>query len=431
MTYIEQAHQLIAQFKGSNYVYGSGVLPRCGQLAASQGATAVLVRDAFPGSDRFVSTIRDSLRKAGVAIQAEIDGPRPNVPREDLFRIAEAVKSAQPDVIVSFGGGSATDAAKAAGVLATLGGEIDQYLGAGLVTEALKTSGKRLIPHVAVQTVASSAAHLTKYSNITDISTGQKKLIIDEAIVPTRAMFDYSVTYAAPSTLTADGALDGISHNLEVLFSAVGKSNYDLVERVATAGIGIIVHHLERAIARPDDAEARDALCLATDLGGYAIMLGGTNGAHLNSFSFVDILAHGRACGMMNPYYTVFFSPAVEASLRKVGAIYREAGLTNAAIEDLPARELGVAVAEAMFSLARRIGFPTRLSDVPGFTPAHVSRALSAAKDPQLKSKLENMPVPLTPGMVDEYMGSVLAAARDGDLSVIKNVPSADRASVN
>jgi alcohol dehydrogenase len=36
--------------------------------------------------------------------------------------------------------------------------------------------------------------------------------------------------------------------------------------------------------------------------------------------------------------------------------------------------------------------------------------------------KLQNMPVPLTADMVDAYMGPVLEAARDGDLSLIKNV---------
>jgi hypothetical protein len=39
--------------------------------------------------------------------------------------------------------------------------------------------------------------------------------------------------------------------------------------------------------------------------------------------------------------------------------------------------------------------------------------------------KLQNMPVPLTAEMVDEYMGPILEAAKDGDLSRIKNVPSA------
>ena len=58
----------------------------------------------------------------------------------------------------------------------------------------MNKEGKKLIPIIAVQTAASSGAHLTKYSNVTDPVTGQKKLIIDEAIVPPRAVFDYKTT---------------------------------------------------------------------------------------------------------------------------------------------------------------------------------------------------------------------------------------------
>ena len=77
---------------------------------------------------------------------------------------------------------------------------------------------------------------------------------------------------------------------------------------------------------------------------------------------------------------------------------------------------------EAMFALAEKIGFPTRLEQVPGFNDDHITRALAAAKNPQLKMKLQNMPVPLTAEMIDEYMSPILEAARDGDLSRIKNV---------
>jgi alcohol dehydrogenase len=75
-----------------------------------------------------------------------------------------------------------------------------------------------------------------------------------------------------------------------------------------------------------------------------------------------------------------------------------------------------------MMALSRRVNFPTTLGEVEGFTEAHIERALTAARDPQLKMKLENMPVPLTAEMVDKYMGPVLEAARDGDLARIKNV---------
>jgi len=417
-----QARALLHEFKGDRYLFGTGVLARVGAIAAAWGKRAVLVRSTFPSSDAFVQTIRETLAQSGVTLAGEISGAAPNAPREDLFRIADALKALDPDVILSFGGGSTIDATKAAEVLRTLGGEIDDYFGTGLVTAAVQASGKPLTPHVAIQTAASSAAHLTKYANITDTATGQKKLIVDDAIVPVAPVFDYTVTYGAPPTLTTDGALDGISHALEVLYGAVGKPNYAQIEAVAEAAIGLVVNYLPRALEHPQDAEAREALCLATDLGGYAIMLGGTNGGHLTSFSLVDILSHGRACALMNPYYTVFFAPAIETPLRTLARLYADAGLTTGDVSRLHGRDLGVAVAEAMFAFARRIGFPTRLAEVPGFTPAHIERALVAAKDPQLKMKLQNMPVPLTADRVDEYMGPILTAAVNGDLTIILNV---------
>jgi alcohol dehydrogenase len=207
-----------------------------------------------------------------------------------------------------------------------------------------------------------------------------------------------------------------------VLLGAVGKPFYADVEPVARESIRLVATYLPKVIENPKDEDSRAALCLATDLGAYAIMIGGTNGGHLTSFSLVDVTSHGRACALMNPYYTVFFAPAIEPALRLLGEVYAEAGLSDADFDNLSGRALGEAVAEAMFELSRRIGFPTTLAELPAFTDAHIERALAAAKDPQLKMKLENMPVPLTAEMVDEYMGPVLQAAKTGDLSLIKSV---------
>lgn len=422
MQRFEKARTLLHDFKGDAYLTGFEVLSKVGPVAAQLGRNGVLVRDLFPGGAGFTEVIVASLASAGVQLLGTIDGAAPNAPREDLARITARVRELNPDVLVSFGGGSTIDATKAAEVLRTLGGTVEDYFGTGLVTRALAGTGKKLTPHVAVQTAASSGAHLTKYSNITDLATGQKKLIVDDAIVPARAIFDYGVTFDAPATLTADGALDGIAHSLEVLYGAVSKPYYGRMQEVAREGIRLVLDYLPRVLAHPHDREGREALGLATDLGGYAIMLGGTNGGHLTSFSLIDILSHGRACAMLNPYYTVFFAPAVPEPLRLVAEICTDAGYAPPAIANLQGRELGIAVAQALIALERRIGVPATLSEVPGFTADHIDRALAAAKNPQLKMKLENMPIPLTAEMVDEYMGPVLHAAATGNLSLIKNV---------
>lgn len=422
MTQFNKANELLREFKGENYIHGMGVMSQVGPAAAKLGQRAAIIRDVFPGADGWVQKIRESLESAGVEILGEIEGARPNAPREDLARITRELTELDPDVYISFGGGSTIDAAKAAEVLRTLGGDIEDYFGTGLVTQKVEETGKELTPHVAIQTASSSGAHLTKYSNITDVETGQKKLIVDEAIVPTQPVFDYAVTLGAPQSLTADGALDGIAHSLEVFYDAVGKPYYDKVSEVSPESIRLVVEYLPRAMEDSTDEEARNALGLATDLGGYAIMLGGTNGAHLTSFSLVDVLSHGRACAIMNPYYSVFFAPEIQEPLKAVGQIFKDAGYTDEDIEDLSGRELGEAVAEAMIAFERDIGFPATLQEVPGFKDQHIDRALEAAKNPQLKMKLENMPVALTADQVDEYMGSVLEAAKTGDLDKIKNV---------
>jgi len=326
MSRFDKAQVLLQEFKGDTYVSGMGVLPRLGGLAASLGTSAALIHATFDGSEEMLRQIQESLARAGVTVAGMIEGARPNSPREDVYAIADDLKAIAPDVVVSFGGGSTIDAAKAGVVLSMLGGEVDDYFGTHLVTKKLEDSPGSLTRHVAMQTLASSGAHLTKYSNITDLSTGQKKLIVDEAIVPQRALFDYELTLGAPHALTVDGGLDGVAHCLEVLYGAVGQPNYDKAAEIASTGIGLIVDHLPRAVEAPQDRETRRALGLGTDLGGYAIMIGGTNGGHLTSFSLVDILSHGRACAVMNPYYTVFFAPAIEKPLRLVADIYRQAG---------------------------------------------------------------------------------------------------------
>jgi alcohol dehydrogenase len=422
MTDFDKARELLETFKGGSYIHGLGVLATVGEATARLGRRAALVRSGFPGSDGFVRTIEQALADAGVALVGQIGSPAPNAPVEDLLRIAAQLGELAPDVVVSFGGGSNIDAAKAAIVLDVLGDDIEGYFGTGLVTEVLEAQRKALTPHVAIQTASSSAAHLTKYSNITNTATGQKKLIVDEAIVPQQPIFDYTTTFSAPRHLTVDGAMDGVSHALEVLYGAVGKPGYETIEAVASEAIRLVVQYLPGVIERPVDVTGREALGLATDLGGYAIMLGGTNGGHLTSFSLVDVLSHGRACAIMNPYYTVFFAPAIERELKMVGNIFKSYGYSQVDFEALSGRELGVAAAEAMFSLAKAIGFPVTLGEVPGFDDDHIVRALTAAKNPQLKMKLQNMPVPLNADLVDEYMGPILEAAKTGDLQLIRNV---------
>lgn len=422
----ERAQQILKKFKGDTYTFGLNVLDQVGPIAAKYGKRVTLVGGGSKSSEPVLEKVAASMKKAGMTLVPDrfVEGAKPNAPREDVYRLESYLLHFNPDCVVSVGGGSGIDAVKAATVLHALGTdtpEIDPWFGTGMVTEGLKRTGKKLLPHIAVETSASSGAHLTKYSNITDPVAGQKKLIVDDAVIPAHSVFDYTVTATMPVSLTVDGALDAVSHAIEVFYGAPADK-YDLCREITETVLDLVLKYTKRAVENPGDLEAREALGLATDLGGYAIMIGGTNGAHLTSFSLVDVTTHGRACGIMNPYYAVLFARSVEKHMKVMGERYAAAGHMKAGWEKAAGRDLAIAVAEGMMNFARSVGAETKLTDFPKFTSAHVTRALAAAKDPQLKMKLQNMPTPMSLDQVDEYMGSVLKAATTGDFSIVKSL---------
>ena len=422
----EKAKELLKGFKGDRYTFGLDCLEKVGDYAAESGSRVLVVADSGQWLKPLVNRITGILKNKGLTMvgNGAAPGARPNAPKEDVYLLETYILHYKPDCLVVIGGGSTIDAGKAANVLAALGEhspDIESYFGTGLVSKALSETGKMLLPLVAVMTAASSGAHLTKYSNVTDPDVGQKKLIVDDAIVPAKAVFDYSVTQSSPVSLSIDGAIDGIAHCLEVYYG-MKEDKLDLITSIMTTSIELVVKYTQEILKNPGDSSAREALGLATDLGGYAIMVGGTNGGHLTSFSLVDVTSHGRACGLMNPYYTVFFAPAIEEKLRIVGNIFKKYGFIDKDLSGLEGRDLGLAVAAGMISFSRSIDMPTKLTELPGFTDRHIQRALNAAKNPQLDMKLKNMPVSLNASLVDEYMEPILRAAQTGNLELIKNL---------
>ena len=425
-----KARDLLSGWKGETYVFGRGVLPRLGKLAAKFGTNALVVCNTTymkPVADAVTGALKsEGVRLAGNTI---VPDAGPNAPRADVYRIETYILHYKPDVIIAVGGGSTIDACKAANFLASVGAEvspeIDHWFGTGIVSDALSKTGKKLYPLIAVETSASSGAHLTKYSNITDPAAGQKKLVVDDAIVPPYSLFDYDHTASMPVPVTIDGALDAIAHCFEVfsgLPASAPKEKYDLLAAITETAIELTVQYAPMVIKNPADMEAREAIGMATDLGGYAIMVGGTHGPHMTSFSLVDLAGHGTACGLMNPYYAVFFAPAIEKQLRLAGNILKKHGYLRDDLQALKGRDLGIAFAKALIAFGKAINAPTTLKELKRWNDSYVEKILAAAKDPQLDMKLKNMPVPLSASMVDEYMGPIIRAAVEGDLSLIKSV---------
>jgi len=418
-----KAKRILRKFKGDNYIFGLNCLGSIGDLATKFGGKILLIISQSKWADDLREKILRNFNSKKIEVLKMVDGSKPNTPKEDVYRIQDEIEKLNPGLLVAIGGGSTIDCVKASSILAAYSPgkhEIEPFFGTGKVTEFISRTGKKKTPILAVQVSSSSGAHLTRYSNVTDIETNQKKLIVDDAIIPEAAIFDYSVTISMGKDLTIDGALDGIAHALEVYYGATDEK-MDEVEEVALLTIDMIVKNLPKVLKEPKNLEYREKIGLGTDLGGYAIMIGGTNGGHLTSFSLVDILTHGRACSILNPYYTVFFAPAIVRQLRNLYGIYSDYIEKDLDLESVSARELSETVAKGMINFSRKIGTPVKLQEVEGFTDEHIIRAIAAATNPQLEMKLKNMPVPLNSLTAGDYMKLILESAKIGDFSIIKN----------
>ena len=192
-----KAKRILKAFKGDNYIFGLNCLGSIGDLAIKFGEKILLIIPQAKWAGGLREKILESFNSKKIKVLKMVDESKPNAPREDVYRIQDEIEKLNPELIVVVGGGSTIDCVKASSMLATYSPgkhEIEPFFGTGKVTEFMNKIGKKKTPILAVQVASSSGAHLTRYSNVTDIETNQKKLIVDDAIIPEAAIFDYSVT---------------------------------------------------------------------------------------------------------------------------------------------------------------------------------------------------------------------------------------------
>jgi alcohol dehydrogenase len=129
----QQAKNLIVEFKGNDYAFGTGALEQVGSMTAQVGRRALVVsRLSSAWLKPALEQVTASLKANGVEVLGPVQGAAPNAPREDVYRLQGHILHKKPDVIVSLESGSGIDACKAAAVLATFGdieAELDPYFG--------------------------------------------------------------------------------------------------------------------------------------------------------------------------------------------------------------------------------------------------------------------------------------------------------------
>jgi len=189
----------------------------------------------------------------------------PNPPIEMVARGVEAAKDFAADLVVGVGGGSAMDAAKAiaAGVLYSHGDLWNMvYASHSNVTAQ---PPEQALPLLLIPTLPATGSEMNMCSVVSSTARRQKSYIWADCLFAKTAILDPELTYTLPPFQTACGAIDAISHVLEIFVNGQAKS--DLLHEFQLGVIRTIVKNLPVVLANPTDADARTELMWAATCG--------------------------------------------------------------------------------------------------------------------------------------------------------------------
>ena len=197
------------------------------------------------------------------------------------------------DVVVSLGGGSSIDAAKAIVYMA------------GKIELAQNQDNPKRIKHIALPTTSGTGSEVTQFAVVTDSNTGVKIPLIDESLMPDIAILDPELVKSAPPFITADTGMDVITHALEAYVSETASDCSDcLAEKAAE----LAFEYLPKAYRNGYDIKARDKMHRASCLAGMAFNLVnlGLNHGIAHALGAIFHIPHGRANALVLPYVIEF-----------------------------------------------------------------------------------------------------------------------------
>ena len=368
-------------------IFGEGAAATLPDLVRSFGARPLVVTGASPAR---IAPLISSLTAQTFAVPGE--------PTVDLVREgARLVHSANCDIIVSIGGGSAIDAGKAIAIIATNGGEPLEFL--EVVGKGRSLTAPPL-PYIAVPTTAGTGSEVTRNAVLASTAHGVKASLRSPLMLARVALVDPELTYALPPAITAYTGLDALTQLIEPYVS--GRAN-PLVDGICVEGLPRIARSLRRAFHDGADRDARRDMSLASLFGGLALANAGLGVVH----GFAAPLGgsfhapHGALCAALLPHGMAANVAALRArapghaALERYTAVARLlTGRSDATTADGIAW-VGALCAELNIPSLRNWGIAE--SDLPGIA----EKATHA-------SSMKANPLPLT----REELLAVLASAR-------------------
>ncbi|EPZ9214695.1 iron-containing alcohol dehydrogenase [Clostridium perfringens] len=295
----------------------------------------------------FLDKVLSYLKEANMETKV-FEGVEPDPSVETVMKGAKEMEEFNPDWIVSIGGGSPIDAAKAMWIFY----EYPDFTFEKAIVPFGLPKLRRKAKFVAIPSTSGTATEVTAFSVITDYKAKIKYPLADFEITPDIAIVDPILAETMPEKLVAHTGMDALTHAIEA-YTASLRSNF--TDPLALKAIEMVNMHLVNSYK--GDMEARGEMHEAQCLAGMAFSnaLLGIVHSMAHKVGAVFHIPHGCANAIFLPYVIKYNRKACED---RYANIARHIGLKGES-----ERELTDALIDLINKFNKELNIPSSMKE--------------------------------------------------------------------
>jgi maleylacetate reductase len=313
--------------------------------------------------NRKTDEIEKIRNRLGPRCVATFDAMPPHTPREAVIAAAGQARAVNADLIVTVGGGSITDGAKA--VQLCLANDVHRVEDIDAIRARKGVAPPMNAPTVRQISVPTTIAggEFTSIAGVTNISTKVKEMLRHELAMPRAAILDPAVTVHTPQWLWLSTGIRAVDHCVEGLCS---REAHPYADAQALKGLSMLTQALPRVKADPRDLEARMDCQIGTWLStgplASGVPMGASHGIGYVLGAVFEV-PHGYTSCVMLPSVMRWNKPANAERQAQVAAAMGQPGSDAGDVLD---------------DFIRSLGMPRSLQDVR-IGPEHFDRIAELA----------------------------------------------------
>jgi len=351
------AFQLLFHGNDGNKTFTS-IMPT--KVIAGPGSMAAVSTELFNLKRKRALVITDrGLKEAGIVDQVTealggycagvFDGVEADPGYDSVDQAIAMFREVGADSLVSLGGGSAMDSAKAVATAISNGGKCINNISVLRLVEPQ-------VPHIAIPTTHGTGSEVSPYAVVTNKQLNRKTTMAEPSTIPNVAILDALLVTGLPKELSIGTGMDAMTHAVE---SAVSMVHNPVTVAFALRAIRMIANYLPRVAGDGHDVEARHHMLVASTLAGWS-MAASTGIVHALAHTVGGLchVHHGTACGIALPHAMRYNR---DYALDQFVEVAEALGVETSKLSKVEAAD---AAADAVTALMKRIGHPTRFSEV-------------------------------------------------------------------